>query len=88
VTAWPEPSLGQTPSLDPRFEGRGVAAALVRHSLDDTRCRGLTVIPPCPFYQGGSSVTPNTFDVLYQHPSAGYATRSENAKEPTHGQNL
>ena len=54
--------------VGPRFEGRGVAAALVRHSLDDARRRGLTVIPLCPFYQGWIQRHPQHHDVLYQPP--------------------
>lgn len=36
--------------VDPRFEGRGVASALARGSLDDARERGLRVRPECSFY--------------------------------------
>ena len=35
--------------VEPRFEGRGVASALIRFALDDTRGRGLAVKPICPF---------------------------------------
>ncbi|GAA1451334.1 MULTISPECIES: GNAT family N-acetyltransferase [Nocardiopsis] len=35
--------------VDPAFEGRGVASALMRESLDDIRERGLKVVPICPF---------------------------------------
>lgn len=31
------------------FEGRGIAARLARHALDDARARGLRVIPSCPY---------------------------------------
>ena len=54
--------------VDPRFDGRGVAAALVRHSLDEARRRGLAVIPLCPFYQGWIQRHPQYQDVLYQPP--------------------
>lgn len=33
----------------PAFEGRGVAASLVRWALDDARRRGRRVIPSCPY---------------------------------------
>jgi predicted GNAT family acetyltransferase len=33
----------------PRFEGKGVGAALVQGALDDLRARGLKVRPTCPF---------------------------------------
>src|SRR4051794_893512 len=35
--------------VDPRFEGQGIGSALIRFALDDTRARGLTVLPFCPF---------------------------------------
>lgn len=35
--------------VEPRFEGRGIASRLVRHELDESRQRGLKVIPRCPF---------------------------------------
>jgi predicted GNAT family acetyltransferase len=35
--------------VDPRFEGKGVGAALVQGALDDVRARGLKVRPYCPF---------------------------------------
>ena len=54
--------------VDPGFDGRGVAAALVRHSLDEARRRGLTVIPLCPFYHGWIQRHPQYQDVLYEPP--------------------
>ena len=33
--------------VDPAFRGRGLAAHLVRHALDDARDRGLGVVPSC-----------------------------------------
>jgi predicted GNAT family acetyltransferase len=33
----------------PAFEGKGIAAALARHALDDARAAGLQVRPLCPF---------------------------------------
>ncbi|WP_225446897.1 GNAT family N-acetyltransferase [Streptacidiphilus sp. PB12-B1b] len=38
--------------VDPRFEGRGVAGALARASLDEARAAGATVVASCPFYAG------------------------------------
>jgi predicted GNAT family acetyltransferase len=35
--------------VDPRWEGKGVGAELVRGALDDVRARGLKVRPYCPF---------------------------------------
>ena len=33
----------------PRWEGRGIGSRLARAALDDTRARGLSAIPHCPF---------------------------------------
>ncbi len=52
--------------VNPGFDGRGVAATLVRQSLDEARRRGLTVIPLCPFYQGWIQRHPQYQDVLYE----------------------
>jgi predicted GNAT family acetyltransferase len=38
--------------IDPRFEGRGLASQLIRAALDDSRAKGLTVLPFCPFVNG------------------------------------
>jgi predicted GNAT family acetyltransferase len=35
--------------VDPRWEGKGVGAALVQGVLDDVRARALKVRPYCPF---------------------------------------
>ena len=35
--------------VDPAFRGRGLAAQLVRHALDDIRRRGLLVDPQCSY---------------------------------------
>jgi uncharacterized protein len=35
--------------VDPKWEGKGVGAALVQGALDDVRARGLKVRPFCPF---------------------------------------
>jgi predicted GNAT family acetyltransferase len=35
--------------VDPKWEGKGVGATLVRGALDDLRARGLKVRPYCPF---------------------------------------
>ena len=34
----------------PEFEGRGIAGALARTSLDTVRAAGQRVVPSCPFY--------------------------------------
>jgi hypothetical protein len=35
--------------VDPKWEGQGVGAALVKGALDDVRARGLKIRPYCPF---------------------------------------
>ena len=35
--------------VDPKWEGKGVGAALVQGALDNVRARGLKVRPYCPF---------------------------------------
>ena len=35
--------------IDPAFEGHGLGSRLIRAALDDTRARGLAVLPFCPF---------------------------------------
>jgi predicted GNAT family acetyltransferase len=35
--------------VDPRWEGKGVGAALVQGALDDLRARNLKMRPFCPF---------------------------------------
>jgi predicted GNAT family acetyltransferase len=52
--------------VDPAFERRGVGAALVRHSLDEARRRGLAVMPICPFYRTWIERHPEYHDTLYR----------------------
>jgi predicted GNAT family acetyltransferase len=35
--------------VDERLQGRGLADRLIRFALEDTRARGLAVLPFCPF---------------------------------------
>ncbi len=35
--------------VEPRFEGQGLAAQLVRRALDDARAEGLSVAPVCSY---------------------------------------
>jgi uncharacterized protein len=35
--------------IDTRFQGHGLGGKLVHRVLDDTRHRGLAVLPYCPF---------------------------------------
>ncbi|MFE9203402.1 GNAT family N-acetyltransferase [Micromonospora sp. NPDC007230] len=52
--------------VDPRYEGRGIGAALVRTSLDEARAVGLPVLPTCPFYAGWIARHPDYQDLVYQ----------------------
>lgn len=35
--------------VEPKFEGQGVGAELVKRALDDVRAKGEHVVPLCPF---------------------------------------
>ena len=51
--------------VDPAFEGRGVASALVRHALDDVRARGeRRVVPTCPFFRRWIEKHPDYEDLV------------------------
>jgi predicted GNAT family acetyltransferase len=51
---------------DPAFAGRGVGAALARHSLEEARRRRLQVTPICPFYRTWIERHPEYHDTLYR----------------------
>lgn len=55
--------------VEPRFEGRGVAGALARTSLDAARSEGIPVLASCPFYAGWIDRHPDYQDLLYTEPS-------------------
>jgi len=48
----------------PTFEGRGVAAAIVRFALDDARRRGLRVIATCPYVRSYLARHPEDQDLV------------------------
>jgi len=48
----------------PTFEGRGVAAAIVRFALDDARRRGLRVIATCPYVKSYLARHPEDQDLV------------------------
>jgi predicted GNAT family acetyltransferase len=48
----------------PRFEGRGIASALVRHVLADTRATGAKITPRCPFFVAHFERHPEDRDLL------------------------
>lgn len=53
----------------PAFEGRGVAAALVRFALDDARRRGLLVIVICPYVRRYLARHPEDMDIVVRPPA-------------------
>lgn len=54
--------------VDPAFEGKGVASALARASLDEVRSKGEhDVIATCPFYKGWIEKHPDYQDLLHRH---------------------
>ncbi len=56
----------------PAYEGRGVAAAIVRFALDDARRRGLRVIATCPYVQSYLARHPEDLDIVVgRSPTAG-----------------
>jgi len=48
----------------PAYEGRGIAGALSRFSLDDARGRGLLVIPICPYVKRYLETHPEDLDIV------------------------
>ena len=50
--------------VPPAIEGRGVASKLIRAALDQSRDRGLKVIPQCSFVRGWIANHPEYRDLL------------------------
>jgi predicted GNAT family acetyltransferase len=50
--------------VDPSQRGRGLAAALVRHALDDVRRDGRTVVPSCWYVADFIDAHPEYRDLL------------------------
>jgi predicted GNAT family acetyltransferase len=50
--------------VDPKWEGQGVGAALVKGALDDVRARDLKVRPYCPFVAAYIKRHPEYEDVV------------------------
>ncbi len=48
----------------PAFEGRGLAAAIVRFALDDARAQGRKVIATCPYVQSYLARHPEDLDIV------------------------
>lgn len=51
-------------TVDPAFEGRGVAGALARFALDDIRAQGLQVRPECPYVRSWIGKHPEYQDLV------------------------
>lgn len=51
----------------PRFRGRGLAAALTEHALDDTRTQGLRVVPACWFVRDFIDAAGDRYSDLVEH---------------------
>lgn len=52
--------------VPPKYEGKGVGAALARASLDEARAANLRVLAICPFFAGWIARHPDYQDLLYQ----------------------
>jgi predicted GNAT family acetyltransferase len=50
--------------IDPAYEGRGLGSRLIRGALDDTRARGLSVLPFCPFVHAFIARHPDYLDLV------------------------
>lgn len=50
--------------IDPRFAGQGLGGLLAKGALDDTRARGLHVLPYCPFIRGWIHKHPEYTDLV------------------------
>ncbi|MFA7323733.1 MAG: GNAT family N-acetyltransferase [Candidatus Nanopelagicales bacterium] len=53
--------------VDPAYAGKGLAAQLVRESLEDVRSRGLSVLPQCPYVRKFISDNPHEYLSLVPH---------------------
>jgi predicted GNAT family acetyltransferase len=49
--------------VSPAYEGRGVGGALARAVMEDSRHRGRTVVPICPFLAGWLDKHPGYADI-------------------------
>jgi predicted GNAT family acetyltransferase len=50
--------------IDEAYEGKGLGSVLVRHALDETRERGLAVLPLCPFVRSWISRHEDYLDLV------------------------
>jgi predicted GNAT family acetyltransferase len=50
--------------IDDAFEGQGLGGQLAKAALDDSRARGLAVVPVCPFFGGYIKRHPEYLDLV------------------------
>lgn len=50
--------------IDPDREGQGLGSQLAAFALDDARCRGLEVLPRCPFVESYVQRHPEYTDLV------------------------
>lgn len=58
--------------VDPAFEGRGVGSRLIAAAIDDSRERGIAVLPQCPFVSAWLGKHPEGLDVVPADQRAAY----------------
>ncbi|MEV0215758.1 GNAT family N-acetyltransferase [Micromonospora sp. NPDC050695] len=54
--------------VDPAFQGKGVASALIRGTLDEIRARGGRLVPQCPFVSAFIDKHPEYADLVAEQP--------------------
>lgn len=52
--------------VSPAYEGQGVGSKLARTVMDDSRAKGRTVVPICPFLAGWLDKHPEYADITAQ----------------------
>lgn len=50
--------------IDEQYTGLGLASTLIRHALEDSRSKSLTVLPYCPFVRGYIGKHPEYQDLV------------------------
>jgi hypothetical protein len=50
--------------IDEPFAGLGLASTLIKHALEDSRSKGLAVLPYCPFVRGYIAKHPEYQDLV------------------------
>ncbi|MBM0234717.1 N-acetyltransferase [Micromonospora sp. STR1_7] len=54
--------------VDPGFQGKGVASALIKGTLDEIRTRGVRLVPQCPFVAAYIDKHPEYADLVAEQP--------------------